>query len=129
VNAVSIGVRDGDRILRTIQALSPETVREPDGVDLYGGDVRGERGPNDRVADGTYLLVGSVPGDVEVSVAAPGESPRPVTGSSTETLRGFTVFYDVGDWEDEWDQVQLAPLTVTTSNGSRVAVRARSWTG
>jgi hypothetical protein len=28
----------------------------------------GVRGPDDRVADGTYLLVGSVPGDVEVSV-------------------------------------------------------------
>ena len=64
-----------------------------------------------------------------LSVARPDGSARPVTGSSTGVLRGFTVFYDVGDWQDGWDQVQLAPLTVTTSNGRSVGVRERSWTG
>lgn len=129
VNAVSVGVRDDDRILRSIQALTPEAVTEPDGIDLYGGGVLGERGPDERVADGSYLLIGSVSGDVEVMVTHPDGSTHSVTGSSTEVLRGFTVFYDVGDWEDGWDQVQLAPLTVTTNDGRSVAVRERSWTG
>ena len=129
-NVVSIGLRDGGRVVRTVPSvLTPEDVDAPDGIDLYGGDVLGERGPDDRVAEGTYLLVGSVPGDVEVSVTEPGGSRRRVTGSSTRTLRGFTVFYDTGDWERTWDQVQLAPLTVTTSDGRTVAVRTRSWTG
>jgi hypothetical protein len=129
-NVVSIGLHDGGRIVRTVPSvLTPEDVDAPDGIGLYGGDVLGERGPDDRVAEGTYLLVGSVPGDVEVSVTEPGGSRRPVTGSSTRTLRGFTVFYDTGDWEQTWDQVQLAPLTVTTSDGRSVVVRTRSWTG
>lgn len=130
VDVVSIGRRDGKRIVRTIPSvLTPEDVEAPDGIDLYGGDVLGDRGPDDRVATGTYLLVGSVPGDVEVSVTRPDGSKRPVTGASTETLHGYTVFYDAGVWDQEWDQVQLAPLAITTSDGRSVAVRDRSWVG
>ena len=126
---VATGVRDGSRTLRTIQALTPEDEEAADGVDLYGGYVLGDRGPDDRVADGSYLLVGSVPGDVEVVVVGAGGQSRPVTATSTTALPGYTVFYDTGDWEQDWDQVQAAPLTVTTSDGRSVAVRERTWTG
>ena len=126
---VATGMRDGSRILRTIQALMPEDVRRRDRMDLYGGSVLGDRGPDELVADGSYLLIGSVPGDVEVSVTSAAVRPRPVTATSTTTLPGYTVFYDTAPWQDSWDQVQLAPLTVTTSDGHRVAVRQRSWTG
>ena len=125
---VATGLRAGSRILRTITALQPETVQEPDGVDLYGGNVLGERGPDERVADGSYLLLGSVPGDVAVRISGPGLAPRPVTRTSTAVLPGFTVFYDAGGWQPGWDQTRLAPLLVDAA-GATVAVRTRSWTG
>lgn len=126
---VATGVREGSRILRTIVALTPERESAPDGIDLYGGNALGDRGPDESVEDGSYLIAGSAPGDVEVTVAGPDGRPRPVTGSSTQMLPGYTVFYDKGPWGEDWDQVRLAPLTVTTSDGHRVDVRARSWVG
>ena len=129
VTYVAAGVRSGSRTLRTIQMLTPETEEAADGIDLYGGYVLGDRGPDDRVREGSYLLVGSVPGDVEVAVVQPDGASRPVTAMSTSTLPGYTVFYDTAGWDQDWDQVQAAPLTVTTSDGRTVSVRKRSWTG
>ena len=123
---VATGVRDGDRILRTIVATTP---RGTDGIQLYGGDVLGERGPDERVARGRYLLVGTVSGDVAVSVTRPDGRQRPVTGASTTVLPGHTVFYDTGAWDEGWDQVQLAPLVIVTDDGRRAGVRSASWTG
>jgi hypothetical protein len=53
---VATGVRDGDRILRTIVATTPSGT---DGIQLYGGDVLGERGPDERVARGRGLGPGT----------------------------------------------------------------------
>ncbi len=126
---VATGVRQGPRVLRTIQVLSPETEESADRIDLYGGYVLGERGADERVPDGEYLLVGSVPGDVEVTVQDERGRSTPVTARSTEVLPGYTVFYVSAPWEQGWDQVQAAPLTVTTTDGRRVDVRSRTWTG
>ena len=123
---VATGVRDGDRILRTIVATTPSG---RDGIQLYGGDVLGERGPDERVAGGTYLLVGTVTGDVTVSVTQPDGRRRPVTGASTSVLPGHTVFYDTGAWGEGWDQVQLTPLVIVTDDGRQAGVRSVSWTG
>ena len=42
------------------------TPDDTDDIQLYGGDVLGERGPDERVKGGRYLVVGSVRGDVAV---------------------------------------------------------------
>jgi hypothetical protein len=81
------------------------------------------------VARGRYLLVGTVSGDVAVSVTRPDGVRRPVTGASTSVLPGHTVFYDTGAWDEGWDQVQLAPLSIVTDDGRRAGVRSDSWTG
>ena len=90
---------------------------DTDGIQLYGGDVLGERGPDERVEGGRYLVVGSVRGDVAVGVTGPDGLSRPVTGTSTSVLPGYTVFYDSGAWGEGWDQVQLAPLVIVTDDG------------
>jgi hypothetical protein len=123
---VATGVRDGDRILRTIVATTPSGT---DGIQLYGGDVLGERGPDERLERGRYLLVGTVKGDVTLSVTRPDGRRRPVTGASTSVLPGHTVFYDSGAWDEDWDQVRLAPLVIVTDDGRRAGVRSASWTG
>ncbi|WP_067433674.1 hypothetical protein [Nocardioides jensenii] len=116
---VASGVRDGDRILQWVAALSPKSVEEPDGIDLYGGD---------KLPTGSrYRLFGAVPGDVKVVIRGEG-GQRPVTESSTTMLPGYTVFYDTAAWNAEWDPTKLAPLTVI-AGGSQVEVRKRSWTG
>ena len=104
----------------------------PDGtedIQLYGGDVLGERGPDERVERGRYLVVGSVRGDVALSVTGPDGHTRPVSGTSTSVLPGYTVFYDSGAWGKSWDQVQLAPLVIGTDDGRGADVRSDSWTG
>ena len=64
-----------------------------------------------------------------VSVTRPDGRARPVTGASTSVLPGHTVFYDTGDWGEDWDQVQLAPLTIVTDDGREAGVRTASWSG
>ena len=66
----------------------------------------GERGPDERVKGGRYLVVGLVRGDVAVGVTGQDGLSRPVTGTSTSVLPGYTVFYDTGAWGESWDQVQ-----------------------
>lgn len=126
---VAVGIRDGGRILRTITALSSAAETTAGGIALYGGDVRGQRGVDEAVAAGTYLLLGVVPGDPLVSISGAGAARRRVSAVSTRVLPGHTVFYDTGAWLETWDQTRLAPLTVTTDAGDSVAVRAHSWTG
>lgn len=126
---VATGVRAGSRVLKTIQMLSPATQDSADQIDLYGGYVLGGRGPGEQVSGGEYLLVGSVPGDVEVTVKDETGRVTPVTARSTRLLPGYTVFYVNAPWAPGWDQVQAAPLTVTTNDGRRVEVRSRTWTG
>jgi len=121
---VATGVRDGSRILRTITALSP--LDQPqDQIKLYDGariDYLPGREP--------YVhLIGSVPGDVAVSVTGPDGNASPVTSTSTSVLPGYTVFSYRAPWDDSWDATQLAPLTVTTGDGRRAQVRERSWSG
>lgn len=116
---VATGLRDGDRILQTVSPLAPMEVKEPDGVDLYGGDRR---------PDGTYRLIGSVPGAVAPSITDGTEPAHEMVTSSTEILPGYTVFMDTGEWRSEWDATQLAPLTVVTAD-TEIEVRQRSWTG
>jgi hypothetical protein len=123
---VATGLRDGERIFRTIVATLQSGA---DGIQLYGGDVLGKRGPGERVERGRYLLVGSVRGDVAVEVTGPDGLTRPVTGTSASVLPGHTVFYVCGDWGDDWDQVQLAPLVIATDDGHEADVRSDSWTG
>jgi len=123
---VATGAREGDLILRTIVATTPD---DTDDIQLYGGDVLGERGPDERVMGGRYLVVGSVRGDVAVGVTGRDGQSRPVTGTSTSVLPGYTVFYDIGDWGKGWDQVQLAPLVFVTDDGRQASVRSVSWTG
>ena len=67
------------------------------------------------------------PGDVQVSIDAAGEEPRPVTEVRTSILPGYTVFYDVGQWRDSWDPNQPAPLTITTSDGAEIKIRSRTY--
>lgn len=116
---VVTGLRDGDRILQTVPALVPAAVEEADGIALYGGD---------RLPDGTYRLLGSVPGAVAPTITDGTESAHEMTTSSTEILPGYTVFMDAGTWRSGWDATKLAPLTVVTAD-TEVAVRGRSWTG
>jgi hypothetical protein len=123
---VATGAREGDLILRTIVVTMPD---DTDDIQLYGGDVLGERGSDERVEQGRYLVVGSVRGDIALSVTGPDGHARPVTGTSTSVLPGYTVFYDSGAWGDGWDQVQLAPLVIVTDDGREADVRADSWTG
>ena len=117
VTHVVVGIRYRGRLLRVVAALTPLDVEEPDGVDLWGGY---------RDDDGTYLLVGSVPGDVGLDLGVR-ESLRPPTRSSTEVLPGSTVFYDTGPWREEWDPLQAAPLDLRLSDGTVVAVRGRTY--
>ena len=121
--------RQGFDVIRTVQALGPAVETAADGIDLYGGNVLGERGPDELVAGGDYLLVGAVPGEAQVRITVPGEGERPATGASLAVLPGYTVFHDSGDWRSAWDQVRLAPLVVATDAGHRVPVRERSWSG
>ena len=123
---VATGAREGGLILRTIVMTMPD---DTDDIQLYGGDVLGERGPDERVERGRYLLVGSVRGDVALSVTGPDGHVRPVTGRSSLVLPGHTVFYDTGAWGKSWDQVQLAPLVIVTDDGRLASVRSVSWTG
>lgn len=126
---VATGMRDGQRVLRTISALTPETETAPDGMDLYGGNLLGERDADESVEDGSYLLLGAIPGDVDVSVTGPDGTSRPVTSVSTTVLTGDTVFYDKAAWDAGWSPIEAAQLTVSTSDGNRVDVRERSWVG
>ena len=48
---VATGAREGDLILRTIVVTMPDGT---DDIQLYGGDVLGERGPDERVERGRY---------------------------------------------------------------------------
>ncbi|MDN4160552.1 hypothetical protein [Nocardioides abyssi] len=114
--AVAVGLRDGDRVLRTITTSTPEG----DAMHLYGGE---------RMPDGTFRVVGAVPGDVAVTVGEGSSPVRPATGASDQVLPGWTVFHEQGPWDDRWDPLQLAPLTITTDDGRSVDVRRRSWTG
>ncbi|KRF15529.1 hypothetical protein ASG90_12645 [Nocardioides sp. Soil797] len=116
---VAIGLRDGDRVLQTVSALAPMNVEEADGIGLYGGERR---------PDGTYRLIGSVPGSGDPSITDGSEPAHEMVTSSTEILPGFTVFMDTGAWRSGWDATKLAPLTVITSD-AEVKVRERSWTG
>ena len=123
---VATGAREGALILRTIVMTRPD---DTDDIQLYGGDVLGERGPDERVKGGRYLVVGSVRGDVAVGVTGPDGLSGPVAGTSTSVLPGYTVFYDIGAWGKSWDQVQLAPLVIVTDDGRQASVRSVSWTG
>lgn len=113
---VAVGIRYEGRLLRVVSALAPMDVPEPDGVDLWGGY---------REDDGSYLLVGSAPGDVEVEAARDAESV-PVTGRSTTVLPDYTVFYDTGAFQDSWDPLQAAPLTLLV-DGEPLEVRGRTY--
>ena len=124
---VATGAREGDLILRTIVVTMPDST---DDIQLYGGDVLGERGPDERVERGRYLVVGSVRGDVALSVTGPdGHTQARARATSTSVLPGYTVFYDSGAWGKSWDQVQLAPLVIVTDDGREADVRSDSWTG
>ena len=120
---VATGLRDGERVLRTVLALQPTVVDEADGVDLYGG-FRTEW-PYDTPS---YRVIGSVKGDLEVRFAEAGFPDRPATQSSTTILPGYTVFYDQAEWNPSWDVLKTAPLTVLIGD-ERVDVRTRSWEG
>lgn len=122
---VSVGVRVDGRMLRLVCALSP---LDPDGPVLWGGGRR-EEGVPAGLATAGYLVVGAVRGDTDASVTAPGKGPRPVSGWSTAVLPGWTVFHDQAGWEEAWDPLQLAPLTVSTGSGERLGIRERSYDG
>jgi hypothetical protein len=127
---VSVGLRYRGRIARLLTAISPEratgTDGRPvaDGVELWGGGRREEEW-----VDGSpyYLVVGAVPGDVDVRVTGPDGLARPVTGAATDVLAGFTVFHDRGPWDPSWDELQPAPLTFDVGGGRSVEVRERSY--
>ncbi|QBX54702.1 hypothetical protein EXE58_03960 [Nocardioides seonyuensis] len=116
---VALGLQQGDRLFRTLPALTPEKEEAADGIDLYGGNL----------ADGNYELVGAVPGTVTVSIEGPDGRSTEATSQSGAVLPGWTVFHHRGTWRPGWDQVQLAPVAVTTDTGARVEVRERSWSG
>ncbi|GAA5146055.1 hypothetical protein GCM10023340_16390 [Nocardioides marinquilinus] len=122
------GLRDGDRLLRVFVPLTPQGLRRDD-VALYDGFLLGLPGDPVDTTGGYYLLQGVARGDVTFSISAPGEQPRPVTGSSTEVIEGYTVFYDVGDWRQGWDPLKAAPLTLTTDADRTVDVREVTYTG
>ncbi|WP_134767222.1 hypothetical protein [Nocardioides sp. 1609] len=122
---ISIGVRYQGRILRLLCAIGPAADTSERFV-MWGG-MREEPGVVDAVEGSGYLLVGSVPGDAEVSIAAEGQAPRPVTTARTDVVPGYTVFIDQAPWVESWDELQLAPLTVTTDTDLRLDVRRRSY--
>lgn len=125
---VGVGLRYRGGLARLVGAISPLRARAPDGtpvpdgVELWGGGRRELDG-----SQPSYLVVGAVPGDVDVRLTAPGQALRAVTGSSTKVLPGFTVFFDRGPWDDTWDVLRLAPLTVEVGGGRSVEVRERSY--
>lgn len=120
---VSVGVRYRGQIVRTGNAIVPADAEPADGFVLYDGSRL------DQYDDPHYLLVGVVEGDTQVSVAAPGGSPRTVTGQTSSMLPGYTVFFDRAPWDQTWDSNRLAPLTVSTADGRSGDVRKVSWVG
>ena len=122
---VSTGVRDGSRVLRLGGVISLRGDDNADGIELYDGariDGFAGRAPY-------YRVMGTVRGDVEVTVTGPDGVARPVTGSSTTMVPGYTVFYDQAPWDESWDPLQLAPLTISTDDDRSVQVRERSYSG
>lgn len=116
---VSLGLERDGRIFRTLPALVPQSEEAADGIDLYGGNL----------VDGSYELVGAVPGSVTVSIEGADGRLADVASQSSAVLPGWTVFHHRAKWQADWDEVQLAPVVVTTDEGVRVAVRDRSWVG
>lgn len=128
---VSLGLRVEGRILQLLCAVNPgdpatQRPERPERFVMWGGAR--EEADQDTAAGGPhYLLIGVVPGDTDVSIAAEGETPRPVSTTSTGVLPGYTVFVDTAPWDDAWDPLQLAPLTVTTGSGLTLDVPRRSY--
>ncbi len=104
---LSVGVRVDGRIVRMVCTL---TIPVDDRWVMWNGY---------REDPGTYELLGALPGDVDVSIGPDGGDPRPVTTRRTDVLPGYTVFLDEAPWDESWDPLQPAPLTVTTSAGDR----------
>ena len=113
VDVLMAGLDDAGTIRRTVWALQPGT--EPTGQPLavYGGTRSA-----DEDGDGShYGVIGYVKGEHDlVEVTLPDGSRRPVTGSSTAVLRGWTVFHDTGAWLDAW-LGDRAPLTYGVPGG------------
>ncbi|WP_137293769.1 hypothetical protein [Nocardioides dongxiaopingii] len=122
---LSLGVRYQGRILRLFCATAPAADTSERFV-MWGG-MREEPGVVDTVEGPGYVLVGSVPGDAEVSISAQGQATRPVTTARTDVVPGYTVFVDQAPWVESWDELQLAPLTVTTDGDLSFDVRRRSY--
>lgn len=123
---VSVGVRVDGRILRLLCAVTEVASGDVDGYPMWGGAAL-EDAVEPSVPGAGYLLLGVVPGDTEVSVVADDADPRPPTGRRTDILPGHTVFYDEAPWQDGWDPLRLAPLTVTTGSGLTLSVPERSY--
>lgn len=122
------GLRDGDRLLRTMVVFGTVDVADTDDIVLYGGDVLGLPGDPVDTTGGRYLVLGLVRGDADLTVTYDGTT-RAVVRRSTEVAPGFTAFYDAADWQDGWSPIELAPLRIRSSTGARADVRRDSWTG
>ncbi|MDO9455966.1 hypothetical protein [Nocardioides sp.] len=122
---LSVGLRVDGRLVRLLCAVVP--VADTDDRFVMWGGAREEPGTVASVDGPGYLLVGAVPGDTEVAIAAEGDEPRPVTTVRTDVFPGYTVFVDEAPWDAAWDGLQLAPLTVTTGSDLSLDVRRRSY--
>lgn len=98
VDVLMAGIDDGT-LRRTVWSLQPGTEPRRSPVHVYGGTKAADE-------DGTgfhYGVIGYVEGEHDaVEVTLPDGTTRPVSGSSTEVLPGWTVFHDTGAWLDGW---------------------------
>lgn len=100
VDVLMAGIDDGT-LRRTVWALQPGTEPGDPDVRLYGGTKAAD-------PDGQgfhYGVIGYVAGEHDVvEVTLPDGSTRPVSGSSTQVLPGWTAFYDTGAWQEDWSE-------------------------
>ncbi|HXH79973.1 hypothetical protein [Nocardioides sp.] len=117
VDVLMAGIDDGT-LRRTVWALQPGTEPRDFPVRVYGGLKHADE-------DGAghhYGIIGYAAGEHDVvEVTLPDGSTRPVTGTSTEVLPGWTAFYDTGAWPDEWTGSR-AELTYSVPGGASCSV-------
>lgn len=112
VDVLMAGIDDGQTLRRTVWAVQPGTEPGDPDLRLYGGSKAAD-------ADGEghhYGVIGYIAGEHNVvEVTLPDGTTRPVSGSSTGVLPGWTAFYDTGAWFDEWES--RADLTYGVPGG------------
>lgn len=113
---LSVGLRVDGQVVRLLCAVQ---VPLDERFVMWNGYRDGE-------GDG-YELLGVFAGDTSVSIGPAGGAARSVTTRRTDVLPGYTVVLDQAPWDESWDPLQAAPLTVTTGSGETFTLRRNSY--